>query len=268
MTDVSVPTMTSQSVPTRSAGPAGPGMSDGELPTRHPRSVGGSAGNRQRSARVVHQLLRSSIKSGFLQVGDPLAEEVLVEHLNTTRAAVRHALQQLAEEGLVSRQRRMGTVVQGKPIQIPMKDIIDESMSGPLEYRRIGDATFPAHVLIRSRMPTDQDSLRMIEYLISSSGTPIGTLVAFQINPHANPPEHNPSIDNIARTFEVVYGRKFGSMKIWIDAVGADKSTARLLGIAPGSIMLVRDQVLADEEGNIQEFAYAHYRADLVSFHS
>lgn len=248
--------------------PSGSASIAPDLPTRHPRSVGGSAGTRQRSARVVHQLLRSSIKCGILQVGDPLAEEVLVEHLNTTRAAVRYALQQLAEEGLVSRQRRMGTVVQSKPIQIPMRDIVDESMSGPLEYLRIGDATFPAHMLIRSRMPTEKDSLRMIEYLISSAGTPIGTLVAFQINPHANPPEHNPNIDNIARTFEVVYGRKFGSMSTWIDAVGADKSIARLLNIAPGSIMLVRDQVLADEEGTIHEFAYAHYRADLVSFHS
>jgi len=235
---------------------------------RHPRSVGGSAGTRQRSARVVHQLLRSSIKSGVLHAGDTLNEESLVANLDSTRAAVRSALQMLADEGLVSRQRRMGTVVRGKPLQLPVEDIIGNPSTGPLEYRMLGDQTVPAHHLIRSRMPTNSDRLRMIDYVISSGGIPIGTLVAFQINPNAQPPIHDPAVEGIAQTFQTVYGRPFGRMETCIDAVGADERTARILGIAQGSILLVRDQVLSDADGNIHEYAYAHYRADMVSFHS
>lgn len=236
--------------------------------TRHPRAVGGSAGTRQRSARVVHQLLRSSIKSGILHHGESLSEESLVEHLHTTRSSVRFALQMLADEGLVTRQRRVGTVVDGKPIQIPMQDVVDEAVSGPLDYRLIGDHTFPAHVLIRSRMPTEQKQVRMIEYVISSGDVAIGTLVAFQISPHLQMFEHKVKIANIATTFEEIYGQPFGRMETCIDAVNADDATAALLGIPPGSQMLVRDQVLSDAEGTIHEFAYAHYRADLVSFRS
>lgn len=235
---------------------------------RHPRSVGGSAGSRHRSARLVHQLIRSSIKTGLLRRGDSLSEDVLVQQLKTTRSSVRFALQLLADEGLVSRQRRIGTFVQGKPIQIPMQDVVDARTSSPLEYRLIGDNTFPAHGLIRSRMPTDRSQLRMIEYVISSEGTPIGTLVAFQIDPNIDMFVHKPAVDDIATTFRAIYGRPFGRMDTWIDAVDADEQTAALLGISPGAGLLVRDQTLADADGVIHEFAYAHYRADMVSFHS
>lgn len=236
--------------------------------TRHPRSVGGSAGTRQRSARVIHQLLRSSIKSGVLRQGESLPEDFLVEHLHTTRASVRIALLMLADEGLVVRQRRVGTVVHGKPIQIPTQDVVDETRSGPLEYRLIADHAFPAHVLIRSRMPTDSDRLRMIEYLIRSRGIPIGVLVAFQISADAGIFEHNLHVDDIATTFVSVYGRPFGRMETCIDAVAADRETATLLGIREGAPLLVRDQVLSDADGNVHELAYAHYRADMVSFRS
>lgn len=245
-----------------------PQMSETHAQDRHPRSVGGSAGTRQRSARVVHQLLRSSIKSGILREGENLNEEALVTNLDSTRASVRAALQMLAKEGLVSRQRRMGTLVRGDSVQLPFQDIVGGPSSAPLDYRMIGDQTIPAHHLIRTRMPTDADRLRMIEYVISSGDTPIGTLVAFQINPNAHPPIHNPAVDGIARTFEVVYERPFGKMDTWIDAVGADDRTARMLDVTPGSVLLVRDQVLSDVDGNIHEFAYAHYRADMVSFRS
>lgn len=235
---------------------------------RHPRSVGGSAGHRQRSARVVHQLLRSSIKSGILRNGESLNEESLVATLDSTRASVRAALQMLADEGLVTRQRRTGTVVRGEQVQLPVQDIIAGPTADPLDYRMTGDQTIPAHSLIRTRLPTNQDHFRMIEYIISCAGAPIGTLVAFQINPNARPPVHNPRVDGIADTFEAVYDRPFGKMETWIDAVGADERTARLLGIAPGAVLLVRDQVLSDIDGAVHEFAYAHYRADMVSFHA
>jgi GntR family transcriptional regulator len=75
-------------------------------------------------------------------------------------------------------------------------------------------------------------------------------------------------MDRIAPIFELQYDKKFGRMDTWIDAVVADVSTARTLEIDPGSILLVRDQILADIDGNIHEFAYAHYRADMVSFRS
>ncbi|GAA1855103.1 phosphonate metabolism transcriptional regulator PhnF [Pseudonocardia ailaonensis] len=241
-----------------------------EIPihSRHPRSVGGAPGPRHRSARLVHQLIRSSIKSGLLHEGDSLPEDDLVQQLQTTRQSVRFALQLLADEGLVTRRRRIGTLVQGKPVQIPMQDVMDARTSGPLEYRLVGDNTFPAHGLIRSRMPTDRSQLRMIEYVISSGSTRIGTLVAFQIDPNRDMFVHKPAVDDIATTFEMIYGRPFGGMQTWIDAVGADEETAALLGVSPGASLLVRDQVLSDSDGVVHEFAYAHYRADIVSFHS
>jgi GntR family transcriptional regulator len=235
--------------------------------TRHPRAAGGSAGNRQRSARVVHQLLRSSIKSGVLKVGDLLSEDDLIQHLESTRTSVRAALQMLADEGLVSRRRRTGTVVQAKAIQIQMHDIVTTGRSSAIEYRQINDQQIPATGLIKERLRTDQDRVRMVEYLLKVGEVAIGTLVAFQ-DPNAKSLLHYRDIAEIADTFRSVYGVPFGRMDCWIDAVAADKRTACMLGVPVGGILLVRDQVLSDSNGHIHEFAYAHYRADKVSFRS
>ncbi|MFC8045258.1 GntR family transcriptional regulator [Nocardia sp. NPDC057353] len=235
---------------------------------RHPRSVGGSAGARQRSARVVHQLLRSSIKSGILPEGEQLNEDALIERLDSTRASVRSALQMLSDEGLVTRRRRLGTVVHSAPVQLPVQDVVGDPETDQLEYLLLGNQMIPAHHLIKARMPASGDHIRLLDYLIKRDGVPIGTLVAFQVNPNVILMPHTLAMDHIAPVFELQYGRRFGRMETWIDAVVADASTARTLDIEPGSILLVRDQVLADEDGNIHEFAYAHYRADMVSFRS
>ena len=235
---------------------------------RHPRAVGGSAGTRQGSARVVHQLLRSSIKSGVLKPGDPLREEQLIADHHSTRTAVRAALQMLADEGLVSRQRRVGTVVRGKPVQIMMHDVIAAGTRSPIEYRMVNDSLVPCTGLIRERLQTTVEQVRMVEYVLSLGGRPIGTLVAFQVDPAAHSPVHDPDMDDIASTFAAIFGVPFGRMDCWVDAVAADEPTARMLDVHQGAVLLVRDQILVDADGNVQEFACAHYRADLVSFYS
>ncbi|WP_072806273.1 GntR family transcriptional regulator [Rhodococcoides yunnanense] len=236
-------------------------------PPRHPRAVGGSAGTRQRSTRIVHQLLRSSIKSGVLKDGENLNEEHLITSLDSTRSSVRTALQMLADEGLVKRQRKMGTIVQGKPVQLRMHDIIATG-STPIEYVRFNEHIIPSAGLIRERMQTDVEHVRMLEFVMSVDSTPIGTLTAFQINPNAPTPMHMVEAARISELFVQEYGVPFGRMDCWVDAVPADDRTARMLKVEPNSILLVRDQVLYDTEGYVHEFGYAHYRADMVSFHS
>jgi GntR family transcriptional regulator len=232
----------------------------------HPRAVGGSAGSRQRSTRVVHQALRSSIKNGLLKPGDALNEDEIIELLDSTRSSVRTALQMLADEGLVSRRRRSGTIVRGKPIQIMMNDIVTRAHATPIEYLMINDQQIPGTGLIKDRLKTGQDRVRMVEYVLKAGGFAIGTLVAFQISPNALTPVHTVDMAEIADTFQRVFGAEFGRMDCWVDAVPADDRTARLLKIPVGSILLVRDQVLTDIHGTVHEFGYAHYRADLVSF--
>ena len=236
--------------------------------TRHPRSVGGSAGSRQKSTRIVHQLLRSSIKSGVLQTGDMLSAEHLITTLDSTRSSIRTALQMLADEGLVSRQRKMGTVVRSRPVQLRMHDVIATGSSTPIEYERINEHTIPTTGLIRERLETELERVRMLEFIMRVDGTPIGTLTAFQIDPNALAPVHLEAAASISEVFEAEYDAPFGKMDCWIDAVPADERTARMLNVPTNAILLVRDQVLMDAHGYVHEFGYAHYRADMVSFYS
>ncbi|MFZ2173446.1 MAG: GntR family transcriptional regulator [Rhodococcus sp. (in: high G+C Gram-positive bacteria)] len=191
-----------------------------------------------------------------------------MDRLDSTRNSIRTALQMLAEEGLVSRQRRMGTVVQGRPVQLQMHDIVATEKGTPIEYVRINEHTITSSGIISERLQTAQEKVRMLEFIMLVRGVPIGTLTAYQINPNALAPVHLLAADSIVKVFEREYGVPFGRMDCWIDAVPADARTAHMLDIAPKSILLVRDQVLSDNEGRVHEFAYAHYRADMVSFRS
>ena len=78
----------------------------------------GSAGRRPRHEGVYAEL-RERIDSGEFAVGSPFPTEVqLCTELGASRYAVRGALQQLEEEGLLSRRRGAGTtVLRHTPIQ-------------------------------------------------------------------------------------------------------------------------------------------------------
>ncbi|WP_415394496.1 GntR family transcriptional regulator (plasmid) [Rhodococcus globerulus] len=234
--------------------------------SKHPRSVGGSTSTRQRATQVVYQFLRSSIKGGILKTGDSLHEDQLINDLNATRASVREALQSLANEGLVTRRRGRGTLVSSRPVLIKVNDIVTAD-GYAIEHDIIADTEMPATGLIRHRLATEHDTVRKLEVLIRARSTPVGVLVVFQVDSDAQPVQTT-NMDSIAITFERVYGVPFGSMECWLDAATADERTAELLEIEPGSLLVVRDQVLTDSSGRVHEFAFAHYRADQVSFHS
>lgn len=69
----------------------------------------------------IAENLRAAIESGALRPGERLGNEIqLSERLSVSRPTVRQAIQRLAHEGLVVRQRGVGTVVINRRIQRPL----------------------------------------------------------------------------------------------------------------------------------------------------
>jgi GntR family transcriptional regulator len=219
----------------------------------------------QTSPRRVHDLVRTAIRDGILLPDAPLVEDYLVRELATSRNAVREAMQSLASEGLVRRQRREGTTVVGGVIQIPLDDIVSLTAPEFVQIERLDDRKIPSTDLIRSRLQTSAEEVGMIEHLFSFDGKPIGIRVAYY-HTSIQQPRGWERCPDLVTAFEIVFGLPLGRVETRIDAVACDARTSKLLSVAIGTPCLVKEQVLYDSDETPQEFCYAHYRSDLVSF--
>ena len=69
----------------------------------------------------IKEQIRGLILTGELQPGDMIpAEDVLSEQLQVSRMTVRHALGDLASEGLLTRKRAIGTIVASPRQELPL----------------------------------------------------------------------------------------------------------------------------------------------------
>ena len=219
----------------------------------------------QTSPRRAHDLIRTAIREGILQPNDRLVEHYLIRELATSRNAVREALQLLALEGLVRRERREGTTVVGSVIRIPVDDILSSVAPESFRVERLDDRKVPSTDLIRARLQTGADQVGVIEHLFTFEGEPIGIRVAYY-HAHVRQPVAWAECPDINTAFEAVFGMPMSHVETTIDAVPCEARTSRILDIPEGSPCLVKEQTLYDRTGRPQEFAYSHYRSDRVSF--
>ncbi|WP_211298885.1 GntR family transcriptional regulator [Kineococcus rhizosphaerae] len=232
----------------------------------HPRAAGGTAGLRQTSTRRVKDLLRSEVRSGLAGRDAQFVEDYLVQALAASRTAVREALQMLAQEGLVSRERRNGTTVTRGVAQFPLDDIL-ESGGERVTVQRLDQRSVPSTPLLRARLATQDETLGVVEHLFSTVDGPIGVRVAYYKLAYTQP-EGWAECPDLRLAFHSVFGRPLDRIDSVIEAGVSEPKTSRLLGIPEGSPVLIREQLLVDDEGVPQEFTFAHYRADRVSFSS
>jgi GntR family transcriptional regulator len=219
----------------------------------------------QTSPRRVHNLIRTAIRDGMLQQDDRLIENYLIRELGSSRNAVREGLQLLACEGLVSREPRAGTTVIGKVVRIMIDDIVSVVAAEEVTIVRLDDRQVPSNDLIRSRLQTDATRVGMIEHLFLFDGQPIGIRVAYY-HAHVRQPEGWQHCPDLPTAFNIVFGLPLGHVQSTVEAVPLDSRTSRILDLPVGSTSLVKEQILYDISGIPQEFTYAHYRADRVSF--
>jgi GntR family transcriptional regulator len=219
----------------------------------------------QTSPRRVHDLVRTAIREGILQPDDRLIEEYLVREMATSRNAVREALQMLASEGLVRRERREGTTVVRRVIRIPLDDIVSRVAPEGFGVRRLDDHPVPSTQLIRTRLQTEADKVGMIEHLFSYHGEAIGIRVAYY-HLGISQPAGWETCPDLQTAFRTVFGLPLGKVDTHIDSFACDARTSRMLDVPIGTPTLVKEQTLHDSAGTPQEFAYSHYRSDRVTF--
>lgn len=236
--------------------------SDG-TPTSHPRATGGHLRGRHTSTRRVRDILRASIGDGLTFSRDGLTEDFLVEELGASRNSVREALQLLAEEGLVDRRRRTGTSIAGSIASVPVSDMVSSRLDGELGIRWIEQRTVPGNRFVREKLQTDADRFGMIEYLFVLGGQPVGVRSLY----FAAGLEilETPIAKRTPDAFAWSFGEELDRVETVLEAVNCDAKTARLLHVADGTALLVRQDVFYGVSGVPRELAFTHYRPDKIS---
>jgi len=229
----------------------------------------------QNSPRRAHDLLRTGIRHDLISRDQKLSEHFLTHGYATSRNAVREALQMLALEGLVTRLPRFGTKVTGRITVFPLDDIGPDAFVG-----KVGNYQSSAHIIeldlelvpatpvLQDRLGVTDEQVLLVEHLLIVDEEPIYVRVGYL--PVGADPEglmqsvrrvysgpHTPH-SAIRELFDVEIGR----VQATVEAVPSDPRTSRLLGIASGAPILLRERTVFDTEGQPRELSFTHLRGD------
>jgi GntR family transcriptional regulator len=232
----------------------------------------------QNTPRRTHDQLRGAIRSGIIGLDDQLVEDTLTAYFSTSRNSVREALQSLAEEGLVSRERGRGTSVIGAITQLPLDNAVPADANGATPHsggalvHRIEEMRYiPSNPALRERLDTDSEEVLLIEHVAMLNGPlyvgttymcpadgPGDELIEKISRTHARP-------GSLENAMQVAYGTSVGRVSTTIEAVSCDSRTAKLLEIPERSPLILRERLICDVDGRPRSLSYSQFRADRVA---
>ncbi|WP_232715702.1 GntR family transcriptional regulator [Gordonia metallireducens] len=236
-------------------------------PSKHPRMHGGSARGRHSTVRWVRDMIAASIRAGHLPESAQLAEDALVSELGASRGAVRAALRSLAEDGLLVRRPRVGTIVHPRHARLEISDTVDKSWQDPeISLQILDQRTVATTEFLRSCLATEDESVRLLDILFRRHGEVIGVRTAyfsaevtFDFDAYTGPV-------TMGSLSSLHFSAPIANVVTEVTAAAADARTSEQLGIAEGSPVLCRTQVFSDADGRPLQVSFDHYRADRTSF--
>ncbi|OLT10401.1 hypothetical protein BJF78_28875 [Pseudonocardia sp. CNS-139] len=188
---------------------------------------------------------------------EQLVEEQLVQAYATSRNAVREAMSLLADEGLVTRSPRHGTVVVGGIAEMALDDISPQRGSLPEPesgFRNPGDyqntmlecARIPVTPLLQLRLRTAQQAVWMAEWMTLRAGEPVAIFTNYWLEGERRELGTESSSPGLEASFLRSYGRPLGRIDTSVESVMCDERTGRILGVDPGAPLLFRERLLSD----------------------
>jgi GntR family transcriptional regulator len=235
---------------------------------------------KQNEVRRVYALMRTAIRTRVVRTGEALVEATLMRQFATTRQAVRGALSQLVDDGLIERLPRIGTRVRdsfdGVEIGLPLdaSEVYDVGLPDgavdSYDIEQIYAEVVPGSPVIRAQLELGADSdVSMAEYLISSGGVPFCVETCYWA------PDVSPRVpfvaepgDDLPKSFERHFGMPLLRASTSVEALVGDANTCAALGLAPAAPLLLSEKVLYDTDDVPRELQYIYYAASRTYFRS
>jgi GntR family transcriptional regulator len=221
------------------------------------------------SARRTYDLLRSTLVTTGRNMC--LVERELTDAMSASRNTVRAVLQQLAKEGIVTREPKNGTRATGS-LLLPIDQLssFDQYVTEPasrivvrvLECRPLG---CPPMVRDRLRLPAGWTVL-MIESLVVQDDQPLGLTVNYIALGEDQAADFEVDEPDVLIILERQLGIRIGASSTTVGAVAADEQSAELLGVEVGAPMVWLEDVIEDHTGQPRALSQLRLRGDRVSF--
>lgn len=208
------------------------------------------------SPRRTYDLLRSTLVTSGGRLA--LVEHELTNALSASRNTVRAVLQQLAREGLVTREPKNGTRATGALV-LPIDELT------PVEARLLECRSLGCPPMVRDRLNLPVGwTVLMIEAVLLQDGVPLG----ISVNYVASGEDLESDIDDpdVLHILEKKLGLRIGGSRTTIGAVAADEQTAELVGVELGAPLVWLEDVIEDDSGQPRALSQLRLRGDRVAF--
>lgn len=221
--------------------------------------------------RQIADAIRLDIVGGKLANGDRLpTEALLAERFSANRHTVRRALAVLAEEGVVIAEQGRGTFVKSiRRLSYPIgkRTRFREGLKGQANTvvtNTLGDRIDNANAQVADALGLKPGAkVVRLEAVSLADGVPLSrstTWLAYRQFPDFA--ARLTELNSITRAFESYGFPDYVRATTRISARHADVEETRLLGLAPGAIVLVSEAVNADPDGNPLSYALSRFPAE------
>ena len=223
--------------------------------------------NGQPAYKRIQNVIRQRIESGQLKPGDVVdSERELATLHKVSLMTARHALVDLAREGIVERRRGAGTFVAPPTIHFNKLMSYTEQMSSRglmAQSKIVSSGVLDDEPDIAARLALSATShLTMIERVRKAGDEPLA-LESCYLSAQEFPGLIAASLErgSLFRTLENRYGVELAYADEEIDATAADPKTAELLAVPRGSPLLRMRQLIYTNKGKAIIYVLGLYRS-------
>ncbi|HLW81468.1 MAG TPA: GntR family transcriptional regulator [Candidatus Acidoferrales bacterium] len=223
--------------------------------------------NGQYAYRRIQDAIRKRIESGKLRAGDMVqSERELARIHKVSLMTARHALADLAREGIVERKHGAGTFVAPPKIHFNKLMSYTEQMSSRgLSARskivRLSSSENDPEIAARLSLPSTSQ-LTVVQRVRRADDEPFALETCY-LSADQFPGIANPSLErgSIFAALEREYGVNLAYADEEIDATDADQRTAELLSIPRGTALLRMRQLIYSSKGIPTIYVVGLYRS-------
>jgi len=223
---------------------------------------------------IIERDLKNKIFSGHYKPGDILpSERELIDIYKVSRLTARKAVDRLATENLVVKIQGKGTFVTTPKLNYRMGSLYSGGEEILMRHYKVKTKVLNLKVIIPNKIVKEYLDLQKkekavyLERLRYANKTPVALIKSYL------PYRYLPNIElldftdkSLYQILENSYGLQLYEAQETLEAVKADTRSANLLGIKPGTPLLLNQRVTHLIDGKIIEYEIVEYRTDIYKY--